>query len=297
MKNNPEFRCGTIAIVGRPNVGKSTLLNHLVGQKVSITSRKAQTTRHRLVGIQTEPDAQYIFVDTPGFQLTHQNGLNKLLNRTVNQVIADTDVIWFVLEGKHFGEADQAVLNILVEYENVILVINKIDQAANKNALLPFIEGVQAKRKFAAIVPISAKTGTQLELLKQVTAKMLPLQPPIYGPDDITDRSERFIAAEFVREKVFRFVGEELPYSTSVVIEQFELEGALRRIHIAIVVEKASQKAILIGAKGEKLKKIGTEARIEMERMFGGKVYLELWVRVKKGWADDNALLRQYGYE
>jgi GTPase len=297
MKNNPEFRCGTIAIVGRPNVGKSTLLNHLVGQKVSITSRKAQTTRHRLVGIQTEPDAQYIFVDTPGFQLTHQNGLNKLLNRTVNQVIADTDVIWFVLEGKHFGEADQAVLNILAEYENVILVINKIDQAANKNALLPFIEGVQAKRKFAAIVPISAKTGTQLELLKQVTAKMLPLQPPIYGPDDITDRSERFIAAEFVREKVFRFVGEELPYSTSVVIEQFELEGALRRIHIAIVVEKASQKAILIGAKGEKLKKIGTEARIEMERMFGGKVYLELWVRVKKGWADDNALLRQYGYE
>jgi GTPase len=297
MKNNPEFRCGTIAIVGRPNVGKSTLLNHLVGQKVSITSRKAQTTRHRLVGIQTEPDAQYIFVDTPGFQLTHQNGLNKLLNRTVNQVIADTDVIWFVLEGKHFGEADQAVLNILAEYENVILVINKIDQAANKNALLPFIEGVQAKRKFAAIVPISAKAGTQLELLKQVTAKMLPLQPPIYGPDDITDRSERFIAAEFVREKVFRFVGEELPYSTSVVIEQFELEGALRRIHIAIVVEKASQKAILIGAKGEKLKKIGTEARIEMERMFGGKVYLELWVRVKKGWADDNALLRQYGYE
>jgi GTPase len=297
MKNNPEFRCGTIAIVGRPNVGKSTLLNHLVGQKVSITSRKAQTTRHRLVGIQTEPDAQYIFVDTPGFQLTHQNELNKLLNRTVNQVIADTDVIWFVLEGKHFGEADQAVLNILAEYENVILVINKIDQAANKNALLPFIEGVQAKRKFAAIVPISAKTGTQLELLKQVTAKMLPLQPPIYGPDDITDRSERFIAAEFVREKVFRFVGEELPYSTSVVIEQFELEGALRRIHIAIVVEKASQKAILIGAKGEKLKKIGTEARIEMERMFGGKVYLELWVRVKKGWADDNALLRQYGYE
>ncbi len=297
MKNNPEFRCGTIAIVGRPNVGKSTLLNHLVGQKVSITSRKAQTTRHRLVGIQTEPDAQYIFVDTPGFQLTHQNSLNKLLNRTVNQVIADTDVIWFVLEGKHFGEADQAVLDILTEYENVILVINKIDQAANKNALLPFIEGVQAKRKFAAIVPISAKAGTQLELLKEVTAKMLPLQPPIYGPDDITDRSERFIAAEFVREKVFRFVGEELPYSTSVVIEQFELEGALRRIHIAIVVEKASQKAILIGAKGEKLKKIGTEARIEMERMFGGKVYLELWVRVKKGWADDNALLRQYGYE
>lgn len=297
MKNNPEFRCGTIAIVGRPNVGKSTLLNHLVGQKVSITSRKAQTTRHRLVGIQTEPMAQFIFVDTPGFQLTHQNGLNKLLNRTVNQVIADTDVIWFVLEGKHFGQADQAVLDILAPYENVILVINKIDQAANKNALLPFIEGVQDKRKFAAIVPISAKTGTQLELLKEVTAKMLPQQAPIYGPDDITDRSERFIAAEFVREKVFRFVGEELPYSTSVVIEQFELEGALRRIHIAIVVEKASQKAILIGAKGEKLKKIGTEARIEMERMFGGKVYLELWVRVKKGWADDNALLRQYGYE
>ena len=297
MKNNPDFRCGTIAIVGRPNVGKSTLLNHLVGQKVSITSRKAQTTRHRLVGIQTEPAAQFIFVDTPGFQLTHQNGLNKLLNRTVNSVIADTDVIWFVLEGKHFGEADQAVLDILADYENVILVINKIDQAANKNALLPFIEGVQAKRKFAAIVPVSAKAGTQLELLKEVTAKLLPLQAPIYGPDDITDRSERFIAAEFVREKVFRFVGEELPYSTSVVIEQFELEGALRRIHIAIVVEKSSQKAILIGAKGEKLKKIGTEARIEMERMFGGKVYLELWVRVKKGWADDNALLRQYGYE
>ena len=292
-----SFRTGTIAIVGRPNVGKSTLLNQLIGQKVSITSRKAQTTRHRIAGVLTEADTQYIFLDTPGFQSTHKNALNKLLNRTVSQTLADADVVVMVVESLQYDERDAAVLQLLPADRPVVLAVSKVDRVKEKSRLLPFLEAMSARFKFAAVVPVSAKQRHQLDALKQVVRVYLPQQPPVYAEDDFTDRSERFLAAEFIREKVFRYLGDELPYSCSVVIESFEQEGNLRRIHAAIIVEKESQKAILIGKKGERLKQIGTEARLDLEKLFGAKIYLELWVRIKKGWADDEKLVRQYGYE
>jgi len=291
------FRTGTIAIVGRPNVGKSTLLNQLIGQKVSITSRKAQTTRHRIAGVLTEADTQYIFLDTPGFQSTHKNALNKLLNRTVSQTLADADVVVMVVESLQSDERDAAVLKLLPEGRPVVLAVSKVDRVKEKARLLPFLEAMSARFKFAAVVPVSAKQRHQLDALKGVVREHLPEQPPVHAEDDITDRSERFLAAEFIREKVFRYLGDELPYSCSVVIESFEQEGNLRRIHAAIIVEKDSQKAILIGKKGERLKQIGTEARLDLEKLYGAKIYLELWVRIKKGWADDEKLVRQYGYE
>ena len=291
------FRTGTIAIVGRPNVGKSTLLNQLIGQKVSITSRKAQTTRHRIAGVLTEADTQYIFLDTPGFQSTHKNALNKLLNRTVSQTLADADVVVMVVESLQYDERDAAVLQLLPEGRPVVLAVSKVDRVKEKERLLPFLEAMSARFKFAAVVPVSAKQRHQLDALKRVVREHLPEQPPVYAEDDFTDRSERFLAAEFIREKVFRYLGDELPYSCSVVIESFEQEGNLRRIHAAIIVEKDSQKAILIGKKGERLKQIGTEARLDLEKLYGAKIYLELWVRIKKGWADDEKLVRQYGYE
>lgn len=291
------FRTGTIAIVGRPNVGKSTLLNQLIGQKVSITSRKAQTTRHRIAGVLTEADTQYIFLDTPGFQSTHKNALNKLLNRTVSQTLEDADVVVMVVESLHYDERDAAVLKLLPAERPVVLAVSKVDRVKEKAHLLPFLEAMAARFKFAAMVPVSAKQRHQLDALKRVVREHLPERPPIHAEDDITDRSERFLAAEFIREKVFRYLGDELPYSTSVVIESFEQEGNLRRIHAAIIVEKDSQKAILIGKKGERLKQIGTEARLDLEKLYGAKIYLELWVRIKKGWADDEKLVRQYGYE
>jgi GTP-binding protein Era len=291
------FRTGTIAIVGRPNVGKSTLLNQLIGQKVSITSRKAQTTRHRIAGVLTEAHTQYIFLDTPGFQTAHTNALNKLLNRTVSHTLEDADVAVMVVESLHYDERDAAVLKRLPAGRPVVLAVSKVDRVKEKAHLLPFLEAMSARFKFAAVVPVSAKQRHQLDALKRVVREHLPEQPPIYTEDEFTDRSERFLAAEFIREKVFRYLGEELPYSTSVVIESFEQEGNLRRIHAAIIVEKDSQKAIVIGKKGERLKQIGTEARLDLEKLYGAKIYLELWVRIKKGWADDEKLVRQYGYE
>jgi GTP-binding protein Era len=291
------FRCGYIAIVGRPNVGKSTLMNQLIGAKVSITSRKAQTTRHRITGIQTHEDSQFIYVDTPGFQTRHANALNKTLNKTVSNTLTASDVVLFVIEAGTFGPADQQVLDLLPKNVPVILVINKSDHMKDKATLMPFAQKVAALRDFTAIVPVSAKLRFQIDSLEREIRKHLPENPPVFGPDDITDRSEKFLAAEIVREKVFRLLGDELPYTSTVIIEQFLQEGNLRRIFAAILVERDTHKSMIIGNKGARLKEISTQSRLDMEKLFGGPVYLEIWVKVKSGWADNEAGLRAYGYE
>lgn len=292
-----DFRCGYIAIVGRPNVGKSTLMNALIGAKVSITSRKAQTTRHRITGIQTTDAAQFIYVDTPGFQTRHSNALNKTLNRTVTNTLTAADVILFIVEAGAYGAADKQVLDLIPRNVPCILVINKSDRVKDKAVMMPFAQKVAAEHEFAAIVPVSAKQRFQLNVLESEIQKHLPANAPIFDEDDITDRSEKFLAAEIVREKVFRFVGDELPYTSTVVIEKFEQEGNLRRVFATILVERGSHKAMVIGQKGAKLKEISTQARLDMEKLFGGPVYLEIWVKVKSGWADNEAGLRAYGYE
>ncbi len=292
-----NFRCGYIAIVGRPNVGKSTLMNALIGAKVSITSRKAQTTRHRITGIQTRNQAQFIYVDTPGFQTKHANALNRTLNRTVTNVLTAVNVVLYVVEAGKFSAADTAVLELLPKNIPCILVINKADHVKDKAALMPFVAQVANQFEFAAMVPVSAKNGFQLDNLETEVKKYLPLQAPIFAEDEITDKSEKFLAAEIVREKVFRLVGEELPYTSTVLVEKFEQEGKLRRIFIAILVSRDGHKAMLIGKKGERLKEISTQARLDMEKLFGGPVYLEVWVKVKSGWADNETGLRAYGYE
>ena len=294
----PEpFRCGYIAIVGRPNVGKSTLMNVLIGAKVSITSRKAQTTRHRITGIQTDDNAQFIYVDTPGFQTRHANALNKTLNKTVTNTLISADVILFLVEAGTFGPADQQVVELLPTDVPVILVINKSDRVKDKAALMPFAQQVAAKHNFAAIVPVSAKLKFQLDGLQTEIKRLLPENEAVFGPDDITDRSEKFLASEIVREKLFRLVGDELPYTSTVLIEKFEQEGDLRRVFAAILVERDTHKSMVIGNKGERLKQVSTQSRLDMEKLFGGPVYLEIWVKVKSGWADNEAGLRAYGYE
>ena len=296
MTADLNYRTGYIAIIGRPNVGKSTLLNNLVGQKVSITSKKAQTTRHRINGILTDEQSQFIFVDTPGFQTRHTNRLNSLMNRTVTQSMRDVDVVIFVIEALHFDERDRLVLKLLPVDRPVILVINKIDQLADKSRLLPFLEKMAKEFAFAAMIPVSAQEGMQLPELLSTIRPYLPENPPLFDPDEATDRSERFIAAELIREKLFRLTGEEIPYSASITIDKFTTEGELRKIHACIIVDKANHKAIIIGKDGEKLKAIATQARKDMERVFGGKVYLEIWVKVKTGWADDAQMLKSLGY-
>ncbi len=292
-----NFRSGYVAIVGRPNVGKSTLLNRLIGQKISIVSNKAQTTRHRVHGILTRNDAQFVFVDTPGFQTQHRNALNRSMNRTVSQVLADVDLVFFVIEAGRFGEDDERVLGILPPSARVLLIINKVDQLKDKAALLPFIDRVRQLRDFAEVVPLSAERGTNVDTLADVAVPLLPEGTPLYEEDEITDRSERFLAAEFLREKLFRLLGDELPYGIAVEIEKFETEGQLRRIYAAVIVDKAGHKGIVIGKGGEKLKRISTEARVELEKLFDGKVFLEVWVKVKSGWADDERALKSLGYE
>lgn len=291
------FRTGFIAIVGRPNVGKSTLLNHLIGQKISIVSRKAQTTRHRITGIRTDEDVQFVFVDTPGFQTKYRNALNQAMNRGVTTTLSDVDVVLFVIEANKFDARDLEVMKLLPKNRPVILVVNKADLLTQKDSLLPFIERMAAQFDFHAVVPVSAKRGQKIELVLQAIKPLLPEGELMYPEDQVTDRSERFLAAELIREKIFRLVGDELPYSTTVEIERFELEGELRRVYAAVLVDRDNQKAILIGKNGEKLKEISTQARLDMEKMFDGRVYLEVWVKVKSGWADDTRLLRQYGYE
>jgi GTP-binding protein Era len=292
-----HFRCGYIAIVGRPNVGKSTLMNALIGAKISITSRKAQTTRHRITGIQTTEDAQFIFIDTPGFQTRHANALNKTLNKTVTNTLISSDVILYLIEAGTFGPADQQVIDLLPKNVPCILVINKSDRVKDKAVLLPFAQKIAEKHNFSAVVPVSATLRFQLDNLVGEIKRFLPENSPIFGEDDLTDRSERFMAAEIVREKVFRFVGDELPYTSTVLIEKFEQEGNLRRVFAAILVERDTHKSMLIGAKGARLKDISTQARLDMEKLYGGPVYLEIWVKVKSGWADNEAGLRAYGYE
>ncbi len=291
------FRCGYIAIVGRPNVGKSTLMNELIGAKVSITSRKAQTTRHRIMGIQTDEDAQFIYIDTPGFQTRYNNALNKNLNRTVRDTLSSADVILFVVDAGVYGPADQQVLDLVPENVPTILVINKTDRVKEKAELIPFAERIAGLHPFAAIVPVSARQRFQLNQLEEEIRHLLPENPPLFSPEDVTDRSERFMAAEIIREKIFRYTGDELPYTSTVVIEQFERKEKICRVFAAVLVEREAHKAMIIGHKGEKLKEISTEARLDMEKMFGVPVYLEIWVKVKSGWADNEAGLRAYGYE
>ncbi|MDI1308340.1 MAG: GTPase Era [Methylotenera sp.] len=290
------FKCGTIAIVGRPNVGKSTLLNHILGMKLAITSRKAQTTRHRLLGIHTTEDTQFLFVDTPGFQQKHLNTLNKGLNKTVTQVLTEVDVVLFVIEPMKLGEADRKVLALLSDKTPTILVVNKSDLMGDKGNLLPLIQDFDLEFPFTDIVPVSAKKSLNLDELLHTIRKYLPEQAAIYSEDELTDKNERFLAAELVREKIFRLLGDEIPYSVAVEIEKFEVVGNLRRIFCAIIVDKDSQKPMLIGKNGDKMKQISTEARQDMEKLFGGKVYLETWVKVKGGWADDERALKSLGY-
>jgi GTP-binding protein Era len=291
------FRTGTVAIVGRPNVGKSTLINHLVGAHVAITSAKAQTTRHRLLGILTEARTQYLFVDTPGYQTRHTNALNRVMNRTVGQVIGEVDAIVLVIEARGWDPRDEAVLALLPPKAPVILALNKVDRVKDKSAVARALVESTKRRDFAALVPVSASKGKQLRALLQEIRKLLPEQPPIHSADDFTDRPERFLAAELVRERIFRLLGDELPYSTAVVIEDFTVEGRLRRISATIYVDKTNHKAIVIGQKGATLKRIGTEARHAMEHLFDSRVHLELWVKVKGGWADNDIALRQLGYQ
>jgi GTP-binding protein Era len=293
----PAFRTGTVAIVGRPNVGKSTLLNKIVGAHVAITSRKAQTTRHRIQGIYTDKHSQFIFVDTPGYQTQHTNALNRGMNRTVGQVANEVDVIVMVIEGTHWDERDTPVLQLLPPKAPVILVLNKVDRIDDKSKVALTLTDAVKRRDFAALVPLSAEKGTNVKPLLEEIRSRLPEHPPIYDEDDITDRPERFLAAELVRERIFRLLGDELPYSIAVVVEQFTQEGNLRRIAATIYVDKSSHKAIVIGEKGATLKRIGTEARHAMEALFGSKVFLETHVKVKSGWADNDAALRQLGYK
>lgn len=292
-----KLKSGTIAIVGRPNVGKSTLLNHLIGEKISIVSRKAQTTRHRIMGILTRPDAQFVFVDTPGFQTKHTHALNRAMNRGVTQALSDIDVVIFVLDADHFDERDKAVIKLLPPDRPVILAVNKIDQIKEKTKLLPLLDTLGKAHPFAAIVPVSAAKGSQLDVLLDEVRKHLPNDVLLYAEDEITDKSERFLASEYIREKLFRLIGDELPYAATVEVEKFELDGALRRISAAIVVDRQAHKGIVIGKGGETLKRIATEARQDMERLFDGKVFLEIFVKVKSGWADDERLLKSLGYE
>jgi GTP-binding protein Era len=290
-------RCGYVAIVGKPNVGKSTLLNALVGQKVSITSRKAQTTRHRITGMRTVGPTQFIFVDTPGFQTRHGNALNRALNKTVLGAVNDVDLILFVVEAGQFNLADAKVLSLLPANVPAMLVANKFDLVHRRGDLAPWLRSMQERHAFAEFVPMSAKAPKDIERLFGICEKYLPQQPWMHDPDDLTDRSERFMAAEMVREKLFRLTGDELPYTSTVIIDKFEEEGTLKRIAATIVVEREGHKGMVIGEKGEKLKRIGTEARQELEKLWDCKVFLELWVKVRSGWADDDARVRSFGYE
>ena len=295
-------RCGLVAIVGKPNVGKSTLLNALVGQKISITSRKAQTTRHRITGVRTVGDTQFVFVDTPGFQTRHSSALNRSLNRAVTGVIGDVDVVLFVVEAGNFTLGDAKVLALLKPGIPAILVANKLDQVHRRAEIAPWLRDMQQRHPFAEFVPLSAKQPKDAQRLLDVCAKYLPQQPWWYAEDELTDKSERFMAGEMIREKLFRLTGEELPYTSTVVIDQFEEEPSpkfkrLVRIAATIIVERDSHKAMVIGDGGEKLKRIGTEARQELEQLFDAKVFLQTFVKVRTGWADDEARVRSFGYE
>jgi GTP-binding protein Era len=290
-------RCGYVAIVGRPNVGKSTLLNHILGQKISITSRKPQTTRNAVVGIKTEGDVQIIFVDTPGMHLGQQKAINRYMNKAATSAMKDVDVVVFVIDRFIWTEEDEAVAEKLQHLNcPVILAVNKVDQIEDKETLLPHLQTLSEKLNVAEIVPMSALRNTNLDRLEQLITERLPQGIHMYPEDQITDRSSRFMAAEIVREKITRQLGDELPYEMAVEIEEFKQEGHLLNISALILVERDGQKKILIGDKGSRIKLIGTEARTDMEKLFEMKIMLKLWVKVKSGWSDDERALRSLGY-
>ena len=291
-----DFHCGTVGITGRPNTGKSSLLNRLIGQKLSIVSPKAQTTRHLVTGILSVPGCQYVFVDSPGFQTLHTNMFNKSLNRRATEAARDADVVLWVIAAPKLVEADRNFLSRVPAGQKVIAVANKIDLAKDAERMMPLLEEISKARTFHAIVPVSAKSGKNVDELMRVIREALPVAPALYPEDQLTDRDERFFASELVREKLFRELGEELPYSCEVAIDSFKEEGALRRIEATIWVDRESHKPIVIGDTGERLKRIGTAARKDMERLFDGKVYLGLWVKVKRGWTEDERALRSFGY-
>ena len=308
MSDSPSHRSGSVAVIGRPNVGKSTLTNALVGAKVSITSNRPQTTRHRLLGIATfaagkdRPAGQIVLVDTPG--LHKQQGkfsasaMSRVMNRAARGALEEVDAALMVVEAGRWDEEDTLAYNVLRDAGiPVVLVVNKVDRLKDKAALLPFLAQVGQEREFAAVHPVSALKRNGLEALVKDVLGLLPEAPPAFGEDEITDRSERFLASEFLREKLFRLLGDELPYGIAVEIEKFEVEGNLRRIYAAVIVDKPGHKSMVIGKGGEKLKRISSEARVELEKLFDGKVFLEVWVKVKSGWADDERALKSLGYE
>lgn len=292
-----DYRCGYIALLGRPNVGKSTLLNHLIGQKLSITSRKPQTTRHQILGIKTTEDAQYVFVDTPGLHKGGKQALHRYLNRAAQSIVQDMDVIVFVVEAMKWTDEDELVLTYLPQTEcPVVLAINKIDLVRDKDKLLPYMESVSTKFNFAGVVPVAANKNIQLsELLDQIRT-CLPLSEAHYPEDQLTTRSSRFIAAEIIREKLVRTLGDEIPYATTVEIEKYDDASKLLTIYAVIWVERDNQKAIVIGKNGERLKKIGSQARKDLQNFFAKKVNLKTWVKVRQGWSDDERALQQLGY-
>ncbi|MDP2285953.1 MAG: GTPase Era [Pseudohongiella sp.] len=293
MSDTKTTRCGFIAIVGRPNVGKSTLLNHLLEQKISITSRKPQTTRHRITGIKTEGDVQFVYVDTPGLHKDQKRALNRVMNATVAEVLKDVDVVLFVVERLVFNEEDEMVLQAMEKLSvPVLLLINKCDQIENRERLLPHIQKIASKRNFAEVIPIAVLSGHNLDTVQTCVAKYLPEGPFMFPEDQITDRSSKFLAAELIREKITRQLGDELPYEVNVEIEKFAVEGHVIHIHGLILVDKPGQKQIIIGHEGERLKTIGKAARLDMEIAFDSKVMLNLWVKVKSGWADDERALQ-----
>lgn len=292
----PGYRAGVVVIAGRPNVGKSTLINRLVGAKLSITSRKAQTTRHRILGVLSSPDAQYVFVDTPGHQPRVRSALNRAMQRNLTDSVAGADAALLVAEAQSFRPADAQVAVLLARQLPVVLALNKCDLRGSRASLLPVMAAARDAREFAAIVPVSAKTGEGLDALLAELRAHLPQSDALYDSDTLTDRPARFFAAELIREKVFRLSGAEVPYGVEVAIDSFVEEGGLARIGATIVVDRPGHKAILLGAKGERMKRIASEARLDMEKMFGKKVYLETWIKVRGGWADNAATLRSLGY-
>ncbi len=293
-----KFKCGYVAIIGRPNVGKSTLLNHILGLKLSITSRKPQTTRHQILGVKTVDDAQMIFVDTPGIHTGGNRAINRYMNRAASSVIHDVDVILFLVQSLKWTDEDELVLKKLQNVDvPVVLLVNKVDKVEDKEQLLPYLNELTQKYNFESVMPVSAMRGDNLEQLQQHLVELLPENPPFFADDEFTDRSIRFLVAEIIREKLIRELGKELPYQTTVEIERYKDEEKLTRIHALILVETKGQKKIVIGDKGARLKSIGSKARHDIEKLIDRKVFLQLWVKVKAGWSDSEASLRSLGYD
>lgn len=297
MIKEENFRCGYIAIIGRPNVGKSTLLNYILGQKLCITSRKPQTTRHQILGIKTTDNAQAIYVDTPGVHKDGARAMNRYMNRTAHSIIDDVDVVIFLVEAGVWTEKDEWVLEkVKASTKPIILVINKVDQLKDKNELLPFMQKLSLLHSFKSIIPVSALKGKYIQDLETEVESLLSVSEPFYPEEQFTDRSMKFLASEIIREKLMRQLGQELPYELTVMIEKFEEADGRIDINAVILVERRNQKLIIIGHEGQRLKKVGTQARIDMETMFDSKVFLEIWVKVKEGWADDEQMLKSLGY-